>query len=368
MRTIYLVSHAVISGPINQALNILTGLKHSQHTNAMLLTFIPESDKSWLSRFIDNGIEYKQLNPIKKTNVITCSRQLKQFVEENNIYVIHASGFSACLVALMGHGKAKVVITQRCYPFEVAEELPKVFRPFITHLYLWMIKRVNERVACSYSMQKAFADQVNINMKVVQNGVNTDYFKPIDPNRKIELRRSLGLPTDKRINLVLGVLLERKNNAMIIDAFKRMESSDNVLIFVGTGPQEEMLKNKAGDSKKIIFAGSTSRPLDYLQASDVLISSSLAEGLPNTVLEALSCGLPCVLSDIDPHKELIEGTTAGVLFNTNSVDDLYEKIKESEHWVLSDKSQYARKIAVENHGVISLAEKYEGIYRSVLNK
>ena len=57
-----------------------------------------------------------------------------------------------------------------------------------------------------------------------------------------------------------------------------------------------------------------------------------------------------------------------MLFNTNSVDDLYEKIKESEHWVLSDKSQYARKIAVENHGVISLAEKYEEIYRSVLNK
>lgn len=368
MRTIYLVSHAVISGPINQALNILTGLKHSQNTNARLVTFIPESEKSWLSRFIDNGIEYKQLNPIKKAHVLTCSKQLKQFVEENNIDVIHASGFSACLVALMGHGKAKVVITQRCYPFEVAEELPKLVRPFITHLYLWMIKRVNERVACSYSMQKAFAHQVNINMKVVQNGVNTDYFKPIDPTRKTELRRKLELPTDKRINLVLGVLLERKNNAMIIEAFRKMESNDNVLVFVGAGPQEEMLKSRASDAKNIIFTGSTSKPLDYLQASDVLISSSLAEGLPNTVLEALSCGLPCILSDIDPHKELIEGTSAGVLFNTHSVDDLYEKIKESEEWELSDKSLHARKIAVDNHGVISLAEKYEGIYVSVLNK
>lgn len=367
MRTIYLVSHAVISGPINQALNILMGLKQRENVSASLVTFTPESQRSWLSRFVDNGIDYKQLNPSKSVNIIKCSRQLKKYVKDNNVDVIHASGFRACLVSLLGHGKAKIVITQRCYPYELAEELPIFVRPIINHLYLWMLKLVNVRVACSYSMQKAFANQVGIDMEVVQNGVNTDYFRPVDKIQKMEIRETLGLPMAKRIYLVLGVLLERKNNGIIVDAFKMVKSNDCVLLFVGAGPQEEMLKDKAGDAGNIIFAGSTSTPVDYLQASDILISSSLAEGLPNTVLEALSCGLPCILSSIGPHKELIEGTNAGVLFNTQSVDDLYERIIVSENWDITERSQSAREIAIESHGIYSLAQKYEGIYESALN-
>lgn len=368
MNTIYLVSHAVITGPINQALNILTGLKLRGNTNSKLVTFHPEAERSWLNRFKENGVEFVQLNPNTNVGIRTCAKQLKQYVEDNHVDVVHASGFSACLVAMMGCGKAKVVITQRCYPYELTEELPKLVRPFITHLYFWMIKRVDERVACSFSMQRAFKEQVNIDMKVVQNGVNTDYFKPVDVKTKRELRQKLQLPEGKRIYLALGVLLERKNNALIIDAFKKIQNNDSIILFVGAGQQEKMLKEKACNTNNIVFAGSTSKPLDYLQAADILVSSSLAEGLPNTVLEAMACGLPTILSDIEPHKELIEGTTAGVLFKNNDVEDLYRAILNSQSWDLDSMSSESRTIAENQFSIQSLAEKYEKVYSDVLRK
>ena len=155
---------------------------------------------------------------------------------------------------------------------------------------------------------------------------------------------------------------------LIIDALRKLNQDKITIVFVGNGPEEEMLRQKAAGNNNIFFAGLTKTPIKYLQSADVLVSSSLAEGLPNTVLEALSCGLPCILSDIDPHKELIEGTEAGVIFNRNSVDELCGRFIDSYQWDMRKKSQEARKIAVENFGVRSLAEKYERIYEKVLTK
>lgn len=366
MKIIYLVSHAAVAGPINQALNILTGLKLLGKIESKLVTMQPESKQSWLYRYENNGIDYVQLNPHRKASIKTCARQLNQYIKDNNVNVIHASGFSACFVALLGHGSAKVVITQRCYPNELAEELPKLVRPIVNRLYLWIIKRVDAVVACSYSMQMAFKKQVGLNFKVVQNGVNTSYFKPVSVEQKRTLREELGLPIDKKFFLVLGVLLERKNNVLIVEAFNKIANSDSVCVFVGGGPQETILRNKALNNDNILFVGSTTRPIEYLQAADVLISSSLAEGLPNTVLEALACGLPSILSDIDPHKELVEGTSAGVLFKNNDVNDLCRAILNTSGWDMLQMSKEARQIAENKFSLLSLAKKYECIYQETI--
>ena len=146
-----------------------------------------------------------------------------------------------------------------------------------------------------------------------------------------------------------------------------MNPKDSVVVFVGRGAEEEMLKESAKGFHNIIFIGHTNTPIDYLQSADILISASLAEGLPNTVLEAMSCGLPCILSDIGPHEEIIENTEAGVIFDRNSIDKLCSCICDTSSWNLEEKSKIARNVAVENFGIKSLAAKYESIYKEVIN-
>lgn len=368
MRSIYLVSRAKMTGPINQGLNILNGMKQNGRVQSTLVTLAPEDpEKSWLYRYQEMGLDIAQFNqPLWKS--LCAIPKLRKYIKEQKVDVIHSCGYRANFIALMAHTGAKIVITQRCHPYEIVEKFPKPVQPVFSKFYLWMIKKMDAIVACSKSIQKIFKDEFEMHVDCVQNGVNTDFFLPACEDQKVALRKELNLPLDKRIYLVLGSLRDRKNNSLIIDAIKKLNHESICFVFVGTGPEEAMLKQMASELECAIFAGLTKTPIKFLQASDILVSASLAEGLPNTVLEALSCGLPCILSDIDPHKELIEGTETGLIFNRNSVDDLCDKLIDSHMWNMEEKSHVARSIAIENFGVCSLAEKYEMIYKKVLTK
>lgn len=365
MNTIYFVSRAKTSGPINQGLNILNGMKQNGRVHSTFVTLEPEvMEDSWLYRYKDAGIDITQFNvPLWKT--LFAIPKLRRYVKDNAIDVIHASGLRVCFVALFAHTKAKIVITQRCNPNEIAERYSSIIQPFFNGLYLWLIKRMDIIVACSKSIQKILKNDYQIDAECVQNGVNTDFFKPLQKNEKQQLRKRLNLPIDKKVFLVLGSFRHRKNNGLIVDAFKKLNPKDSVVVFVGRGAEEDMLKESAKGFDNIIFIGHTNSPIDYLQSADILISASLAEGLPNTVLEAMSCGLPCILSNIGPHEEIVEGSEAGVIFDKNSVGELCSYINATSSWKLDEKSEKARSLAVEDFGIKSLAAKYESIYKKI---
>lgn len=368
MKTIYFVSRAKTSGPINQGLNILNGMKQNGRIHSSFVTLQPEvADDSWLYRYKEAKIDIVQFDvPLWKT--LSAIPKLRRYVKENAIDVIHASGLRVCFVSLFAHTKAKIVITQRCNPNEIAERYSPLVQPFFNGLYLWLIKRMDVIVACSKSIQKVLREEYQINADCVQNGVNTDFFKPLSEEEKLQLRKRLKIPANKNVYLVLGSFRHRKNNGLIVEAFKKLNPINSILVFVGRGAEEECIKESAKNFANIIFAGHTNTPIDYLQSADILVSASLAEGLPNTVLEALSCGMPCILSDIDPHKEIIEGTNAGIIFNRNNVEDLCSCIKTSSSWNLSEKSKAARNIAVKNFGIRALAAKYEAIYKKITER
>lgn len=368
MKTIYLVSRAKMTGPINQGLNILNGMKMNGRVSSTLVTISPEKpNASWLYRYKDAGIDIVQFNmPLWKFPLAI--HKLRKYVQESGVELIHACGYRAVFIAMMAHTNAKIVTTQRCHPNEAVEKFPKFIQPLFNNFYLWMSKRVNAVVACSRSIQHILDSEYNMKVDCVQNGVNTDFFVPSTISQKEQLRKELSLPSDKTLYLVLGSLRDRKNNSLIVEAFKKINQQDSTVVFVGDGPEEAMLKELSLGTTNIIMAGSTKTPVKYLQACDILVSASLAEGLPNTVLEALSCGLPCILSDIDPHKELIEGTEAGLIFNRKDVAELCKCIQDSKQWDMSKMSVIAREIAVNNFGVKSLAAKYEAVYRNTLNE
>ena len=366
MEVVYVITHAKQTGPVNQALNVLIGLNRIDGIHASLLTLEKENkENSWIYRFKDNGIDVIQFN-LPKWNVLGCVAGLIKYIKEHRVDVVHSSGYKADMVNMMVRKVVKTVSTQRCLPTEVVEKLPKSIRPILEAYHLSIIRRIECVVACSKSLQYILNTDYKLNAMCVQNGVNTDYFVPLTSLQKEQLRKSLGLSRCKTLYLVLGSLRDRKNNSLIIEAFKRLDPLDGVAVIVGGGPEEDMLRELSKNTPTIIMAGPTDTPLNYLQACDILISASHAEGLPNTVLEALSCGLPCILSDIDPHKEIIEGTDAGLLFDRNDAADLCRCIQESKEWDMSQLSMSARTLAVNCFGIKNLAAQYESVYRNTV--
>ncbi len=365
LEVVYLISRAKQSGPVNQALNILIGLNRQPNVHATLITLAPEGSITWLNRFKDKGINIVQLNqPYLKT--FKAINLLKRYISENDVKIVHSAGFRADFVNMMMGKLVKKVSTQRCQPNEMVEKFPRFLRPPFEWYHLHIIKKLDSIVACSKALQKHFYDIYNIKVGVVQNGVNTDFFVPLSLEKKEELRKELGLSLNKITYVTVGRLGKRKNFGLIIDAFKNINREDIQLIIVGSGPLEDELKNKSAGDNRIIFVGLTPNPIVYYQASDIFISSSFAEGLPNTVLESLSCGLPCILSEIEPHKELLANSSAGILFNHFEVISMQNSIISSFSWNIPQLSVNARQLAVDNYGIDRLAKEYLSVYNNIL--
>jgi len=134
---------------------------------------------------------------------------------------------------------------------------------------------------------------------------------------------------EKRLKLVyVGSLIARKNLSYVIHelSFIREQGVDFELSIIGDGPGRKALVEtviRLGLEKHVCFLGELSpeRVADQVNHAHVYVSSSLHEGRPNGVLEAMAAGCCCVLSDISGHRELV-GDGRGVIYSLDSSDEL----------------------------------------------
>jgi len=150
----------------------------------------------------------------------------------------------------------------------------------------------------------------------IRNGIDDEKVSPVSFKEKTSIRKRLGLPLDTRIFISVGHLSDGKDPITAIRAFlARPASERELLVLLGDGPLRMQCKRLTGNRDKIVLTGFVDNVLEYLRAADVFVSASLGEGLPMAAIEGLACGLPVVLSDIEPHREFIElAPRAGMLF------------------------------------------------------
>ncbi|MXO59497.1 glycosyltransferase [Altererythrobacter salegens] len=154
-------------------------------------------------------------------------------------------------------------------------------------------------------------------VRVHYTGLDRDLFRPLD---RIECRRRAGehfgfaLPAGAPLLSCVGALIERKGQAMVIEALPALPAAH--LLLVGTGPDEANLRALAdgiGVTDRVHFLGSldhTQLPV-LLSASDAMVLPSASEGLANAWVEALACGCPLVITEAGGARELVRSATAG---------------------------------------------------------
>jgi glycosyltransferase involved in cell wall biosynthesis len=139
------------------------------------------------------------------------------------------------------------------------------------------------------------------------NGVDNRRFRPVSAGERLELRQRFGLPNDAVVCLFTGRFVYSKGIDLLATAIDRIieEGRGKKVIFCLVGSEEgqaEAVAVPEGPGVRVYPAREDVSSL--LQAVDLFVFPSRREGLPNAVLEALAVGLPCVLSDIEPHLEL----------------------------------------------------------------
>jgi len=157
----------------------------------------------------------------------------------------------------------------------------------------------------------------------INNWFNPKKFYPVTyDNEKIEMRKSLKLPLDKFFVISVGQCLDEKRHSDILESIAALnESKKNIYyLHLGDGPRNEEEKAKAdalGVLDQTIFCGNTNRVRDYLISSDAYVMPSEFEGLGNAAVEAMACGLPCILYNVSGLRDLIPRKDLGFLIDPN---------------------------------------------------
>ncbi|HEU4515262.1 MAG TPA: glycosyltransferase family 4 protein [Nocardioidaceae bacterium] len=132
--------------------------------------------------------------------------------------------------------------------------------------------------------------------------------------------------------LTVGRLVPEKDHEALLSAFARMSRPTDRLLIVGEGPCRPALEERIatlGITDQVRLTGLMPRDDVYrlLGSADVFVSPSRGEGLPVAVLEAMAAGLPVVLSDIEPHREIVGGQDLAAVVPIGDVAGLADEMR-----------------------------------------
>ena len=205
----------------------------------------------------------------------------------------------------------------------------------------------------------------------IPNPINTHVFHP---DNKEQARRRLGLPVDKRIILFVSqkVTDERKGMAYFVEAVSKLADSDptakstTVLAILG-GHGEEIAGRLALPAFPLGYVSDDRKIVDVYNSADVFVLPSLEDNLPNTIMEAMACGVPCVGFNVGGIPEMITNGITGYVAKERDADDLAKGIvwalDPSRSKSLSEQSVSKVQLEYSEHAV---AMKYIDVYTDAL--
>lgn len=154
-------------------------------------------------------------------------------------------------------------------------------------------------------------------------GVNVKKFKFNRLNRYSK-RKKLKIPKNDFVFLYLGRLNKDKGVIDLINAFKTFQNSYLILV----GPIENNnIKKLIKENKKIIYSGKTSRPEKWFSVADIFCLPSYREGFGSTVIEAASCNLPTLGSNIYGISDAIIKNETGFFHKVGDIKDIKKKMQ-----------------------------------------
>ena len=186
------------------------------------------------------------------------------------------------------------------------------------------VRFADEIIVLSEGVQKYFLDTYGRKTRFIPNGVN----RPVIHEAEI-IKDKFGLEKDTYI-LFLGRLVPEKGLRYLIQAFKQVKTDKKLVIAGGSSDTDEFaseLREMAKDDDRIIFTGFVQgQELDELYSNAYVYTlPSDLEGMPLSLLEAMSYGNCCLVSDIDECASVVEDKA--LVFRKSNVDDLKEKMQ-----------------------------------------
>lgn len=221
-----------------------------------------------------------------------------------------------------------------------------------------------------YAWLKGLPEYTGLELRQFRNGVDTGRYTPPLYHEKISARTAVGLDNSS-IFLFVGRLSPEKRVKEFVEVWAEVMSEENSprirLVIVGGGPEEAAVKNavaELGVAGSVTLTGPKDDLLPYYRAADVFILPSISEGLSNSMLEAMACGVAIMASRVGGAKEAVEPGVSGCLFDPLSRQELKACVRGyiADRGLALRMGEQARKTAVEKYSMARVADDLLAIY------
>ncbi len=296
-------------GPTRQLMMLVQALlkkKYEVHIVTFPRSLVDNEKKNDFTRL---GAKVHELYR-SKTSMLKNILQLKNLINNLEADVVHSHLFYADLISALALRGYRTVCTLRSIPIE---ELTLRYGVLIGYLvsvvHTWAVKQIRTRVACSETVMRYYSSK-GVESFLIRNAVPS-YLEHFYKSRrslfyKQKAREILKVPENVPLAIMVGSLDDRKNPIFIIELFTRFLtlSPSAHLLIVGDGGLKNQCISKAKANPQIRIEGFVVDVTPYYEAADIILSSSVSEGLPNSIIEGICANTPSLISDIPQHREL----------------------------------------------------------------
>ncbi|MBF1436717.1 MAG: glycosyltransferase, partial [Prevotella micans] len=207
----------------------------------------------------------------------------------------------------------------------------------------------------------------------IPNPIDTEVFKP---QNKLMARKMLGLPEKNKIILFVSqrVTDKRKGIDYFIKAIGQLvarhpEMKQNITIAILGSDAEQLAEQLALPTHLLGYVSDIRQIINVYNAADVFVLPSLEDNLPNTIMEAMACGVPCVGFEVGGIPEMIDHRVNGYVARERDTNDL----EQGMDWVLNEAnyaelSREALQKVHRNYSQQSVAKQYIEVYYQAITK
>ncbi len=238
---------------------------------------------------------------------------------------------------------------------------------------------ISEKITLAYSSDLIFVSKdTKRTMEtskgvVIENGIDAKYFKP-DPNIRNDMRKKLNISNNEVLLIFIGRWCQaHKGIYDLLKAVSNLPTSvrhNTKLILIGYGDEITMSRKitSLGVEDIVLPIGPVNSVYEYLTAADIFILPSYREGMPLSLLEAMSCALPSIVSNVGGNAELIDDGKNGLLISPGNISELTKKIM----WYIknpearTEAGTNARATILEKFDLDKVAERYLERYQKVM--
>lgn len=369
IHVLHIVSRLRRHGPITQLLNLVrySNPARFRHT---VLTLSAEAADSMLDEFT-SLVDVCTCDAPPTTAPFLALPEVHACVKRLNPALIHVSDVKATVAAaFLRRGRPRLVTRREAFKKTRIASLGFAVGWTTETIHTAACRRMERVVAVSEYVRGAAVAAGLTQVRVILNGVDQDRYRVASLKERTALRRQLGLDDLGTIVVSSGSLIPLKDPLTAVRGViaHNQNGHRTGLVMLGAGPLIDACRRAAAGYQGIRFPGFVHNVHEYLRCADAFLSTSRLEGCPNAVIEALACGVPAVLSAIDPHREILDQRTlAGALFRPGDPTSLADALTALLEEPLSQRVAAARSVVECRYSARLMAAAYEDCYTEMLD-